>query len=226
MEPASTTVSLGLRERCSQFSGMWEQHTLLRSNGSTHCCCLIVDHGSGSILGSGPRERAFEMFTVTGTRNHDERLAVPCGSYREAVHASHRAEVQGWQGVRIDNDDTDGAWLADVRAAVREVFPCGVAEKIERTDAFGALVYRVRECAELYDRAPRDVLRRLEDRDLWFASEAEEPATFLAAKVRDLRWTPDASHREGVMSTGTPAPPPCPGRRINTQVARVTDPNA
>jgi hypothetical protein len=32
------------------------------------------------------------MFTVTGTRNHDEHLAVPSGSYREAVPTSHGAE--------------------------------------------------------------------------------------------------------------------------------------
>lgn len=126
------------------------------------------------------------MFAVIGTRGHDEHLAVPCGSYREAVEAYKQAQVEGWQGLRINKDDTEGAWAAGVRSAVREVFPRSVAGQVEEADAFGALVHRVRERAQLLDKAPCDVLRELDDNDLWFTGEADEPAAFLAAKIRDL----------------------------------------
>jgi hypothetical protein len=51
------------------------------------------------------------MFTVTGTRNHDEHLAALRQLPRGRPNLP-RGRVQGWQGVRIDNGDTDGAWVA------------------------------------------------------------------------------------------------------------------
>lgn len=73
-----------------------------------------------------------------------------------------------------------------ITAAVRDVFPADVAQQIEASDAFGALAYRVLQRVAATGQTPTRVLRDLDPSDRAFASRANEPAAFLAAKIRDL----------------------------------------
>ncbi|WP_431879003.1 hypothetical protein [Amycolatopsis sacchari] len=73
-----------------------------------------------------------------------------------------------------------------VAEAVAELFPAEVAEAIGDDEAFGALVYRVRERMRAYGRTAAAVLGEVDAGDREFAGRASEPAAFLAAKVRDL----------------------------------------
>ena len=74
----------------------------------------------------------------------------------------------------------------DVLAAVRAVFPPELADATEDSEAFGALIYQVRQRAAATGRTPVQVLRELNPDDLAFAAYANEIAAFLAAKIRDL----------------------------------------
>lgn len=73
-----------------------------------------------------------------------------------------------------------------VAEAVAELFPAEMAEAIEDAEAFGALVYRVRERMRASGRTAAAVLDEVDAGDREFAGRASEPAAFLAAKVRDL----------------------------------------
>jgi hypothetical protein len=71
-------------------------------------------------------------------------------------------------------------------AAIRAAFPAETAQAIKADDTYGALAYRLREHATHHDISPDDVLTQLDDNDLHFASQATNPAAFLAAKIRKL----------------------------------------
>lgn len=82
----------------------------------------------------------------------------------------------------LQSDD----FTTQVRYVVRRKLPKGVAETIIGSDAFGALVYRLREYC---DESPTNTLIsafRALNGDLQLCGEADDPAAFLAAKVRDL----------------------------------------
>jgi hypothetical protein len=71
-------------------------------------------------------------------------------------------------------------------AALREVFSVEFATRVQASEAFGALVYRIQERTAAFGVSPALVLRELDPADRAFALRAEDPAAFLAAKVRDL----------------------------------------
>jgi len=137
------------------------------------------------------------MYDVTGKRRVDEVLAVPCGSRRTAHAVVEQAEAEGWRNVRVVEEDTEFAWRCGVRAAVRELFPADVAKQIEQAEAFGALVYQVRERARAYDHTPDEVLGAIEIKDRALTSCVDDPAEFLAAKVRDLPNPAEGSEQAG-----------------------------
>ncbi|GAA3435619.1 hypothetical protein [Kutzneria kofuensis] len=70
--------------------------------------------------------------------------------------------------------------------ALREVFSAEFAAQVHGSDAFGALVYRIQECAAATGLSPVEVLQALDADDRAFALRAQDPAAFLAAKVREL----------------------------------------
>lgn len=82
----------------------------------------------------------------------------------------------------MTNTTTDQA----LSEALRALFPDEVAEEIEQAEAFGALAYRVRERVTEHGQAPADVLAAIDADDREYAGRANEPAAFLAARVRDL----------------------------------------
>lgn len=84
------------------------------------------------------------------------------------------------------DEHSEATEATGVKAAVREVFPVDVAQQIEASDAFAALVYRVEQQAAATGQTPAQVLHSLDSDDRSFAGRANEPAAFLAAKVRDL----------------------------------------
>lgn len=149
------------------------------------------------------------MYDVTGQRGGDEFLAVACGSRRDADAAAELARTEGWQEVSVTEADTELAWRCGVTDALRALFPDDVAAAIEEADAFGALVHRVRERAREYDHTPAEVLGAVDEEDRAFAGRADEPAAFLAAKVRDLpepAAAEDAGSTEGQEETGDVLP--------------------
>lgn len=70
--------------------------------------------------------------------------------------------------------------------ALNELFEPDVVDLITQSEAFGALVYRIREYCAANDDTPRALLGSLDERHLDFAPDADDPAAFLAAKIRDL----------------------------------------
>lgn len=76
-------------------------------------------------------------------------------------------------------------WEEQVVAAVGEMLrPASIVTGCE---AFGALVFRLREHHERTGRSPAETLRALPERDLEFAIDgAAVPAAFLARKVSEL----------------------------------------
>lgn len=82
--------------------------------------------------------------------------------------------------------EIEAARLTAVTDAIREIFTAQAAGQMQGSDAFGALVYRVRERAAATGLSPVEVLRELDADDRSFALRADDPAAFLAAKVRDL----------------------------------------
>ncbi|MFC9250634.1 hypothetical protein [Amycolatopsis thailandensis] len=126
------------------------------------------------------------MYDVTGVRGEGEVLAVSCGSRRAAEVVAEQAEAEGWREVRVVEQDTELAWRCGVKDALRGQFPAELAKEVERADAFGAVVYRVREFAREHDLAPFEVLAAISPEDKEFTGRADDPAAFLASKVRDL----------------------------------------
>lgn len=61
-----------------------------------------------------------------------------------------------------------------------------VVDEISTSEAFGALIYRVRQHCRTTGDQVIDVFRALDDDALDFTCNADDPAAFLAAKVRDL----------------------------------------
>uniref|UniRef100_UPI0037C7A700 hypothetical protein n=1 Tax=Amycolatopsis benzoatilytica TaxID=346045 RepID=UPI0037C7A700 len=100
---------------------------------------------------------------------------------------------------------TDTTTDQALSAALRTLFPADVAEEIEQGEAFGALAYRVRERATEYGQAPADVLGAIEAGDREYAGRAENPAAFLAAKVRDLPEPQPQAVDTAETSTNAPA---------------------
>lgn len=81
--------------------------------------------------------------------------------------------------------------MASVRqqltAWVHEQFDAHVATEILEDDAFSALAYRVRERCEDTGEYLGTILGRLNEYVLEFSAEgADNPAAYLAARVRDL----------------------------------------
>jgi hypothetical protein len=74
----------------------------------------------------------------------------------------------------------------DVRDAVRAAFDGDTSELIVDDDAFGALAYRVKEHCKHTGDTPDEVFTQIDEDALEFVPEADNPAAFLAAKVRDL----------------------------------------
>jgi hypothetical protein len=76
-------------------------------------------------------------------------------------------------------------WEQQVTSAIREVFHPHVATEILTDDAFGALAYRLRQQCQAAELTPAQVLRGLPDHDRSFCGYADQPAAFLAARLRD-----------------------------------------
>lgn len=70
--------------------------------------------------------------------------------------------------------------------ALNDLFEPDTVTEIVRSEAFGALVYRIREYCAAHDDVPRALLGALDERHLDFVPDADDPAAFLAAKIRDL----------------------------------------
>jgi hypothetical protein len=77
-------------------------------------------------------------------------------------------------------------WEDRVGFALATVFPAAVARDILAAEAFGALVFRVREHAQATGLPPAAVLARLDVDTRLFAAQADEPAAFLASRVARL----------------------------------------
>ncbi|MBV9651727.1 MAG: hypothetical protein JO296_16545 [Pseudonocardiales bacterium] len=75
------------------------------------------------------------------------------------------------------------SWGEQVTAAVREVFPPGVATAILGDDAMGPLSYRLMQRCQDTGRSPADVLRGVDADDRDFCARADYPAAFLANRV-------------------------------------------
>lgn len=70
---------------------------------------------------------------------------------------------------------------------VRDRFEEERAEEIIDSEAFGALVYRVREYCEISGQDPSYAFEALTEDDVEFAAEeADNPAAFLAKKISEL----------------------------------------
>jgi hypothetical protein len=124
-------------------------------------------------------------YLVTGTDPTGAGAGAFTDTYREAVKQS-----RGWTSVEIKlADSTATVSVGDevIRVAVRATFPDTVAQQIEDSNAFGALVHWIRESCSARGIQPAQVLALLTDDDLWFAADrAEDPAAFLASRVRDV----------------------------------------
>lgn len=57
---------------------------------------------------------------------------------------------------------------------------------IVESDAFGALIYRVKQHTRTTGCQVVDVFRSLDEDQIDFARDADDPAAYLTAKVRDL----------------------------------------
>lgn len=86
--------------------------------------------------------------------------------------------------IRHQSSDAYGEQL--VRPVLVEMFEEHTVTEILNSDAFGALVYRVRQHCHVTGDQVADVFRALDDHHLDFAPDADDPAAFLAAKIRDL----------------------------------------
>ncbi len=76
-------------------------------------------------------------------------------------------------------------WEQRVAQAIRATFPAETAKEIVADDAIGALTYWLRQrCADT-GQTPRQALQAIDPDDRAFAGRADQPAAFLAAKVRD-----------------------------------------
>lgn len=72
-------------------------------------------------------------------------------------------------------------------AAVRQMFDADAAEAIIEADAFGALDYRVRQYCDEHAVTATEALASIEPGTRrWAAEVAENPAAFLAKKLREL----------------------------------------
>jgi hypothetical protein len=67
-----------------------------------------------------------------------------------------------------------------------ETFDEHTVTEILNSEAFGALVYRVRQHCRVTGDQVADVFRALDERHLDFVPDADDPAAYLAAKIRDL----------------------------------------
>ena len=69
---------------------------------------------------------------------------------------------------------------------IRDRFDVDRAEEIIGDDAFGALLFRVKEYCRVNECNPSDAFDSVSDDDIEFAAEdADNPAAFLAARIRD-----------------------------------------
>lgn len=130
-------------------------------------------------------------YVVSGIAPTGALAGERANTYREALDKS-----RGWTNVNIidagDHEAIDHRPptedTTDLEQALLGLFPAGVYWRIVSSDAYGALSYRVAQ-VQAFDAGAdaRDVLNRLDDEDLGFAAtRAQDPAAFLAAKVRDL----------------------------------------
>ena len=126
------------------------------------------------------------MFTVTGTSRDKPALATNCNTYSDAIRAAKAAEADGYQGVRIGRAHPDTAVEPALRAALGQMLLTDTATAVTNSEAFGALLYHVREHTDLFGCTPLETLQKLSDDALWFAGQADEPAAYLAARIRDL----------------------------------------
>ncbi|MBW4722404.1 hypothetical protein [Saccharothrix obliqua] len=80
-------------------------------------------------------------------------------------------------------------WEQRTRDALRRVLTGITPETVTGSAAYGALVHRVREACDRDDVDPAEVLTRLGTGRLAIAARVDDPAAYLAAKIRD--WHPD-----------------------------------
>lgn len=124
-------------------------------------------------------------YLATGKDDTGKIVVERTDTYREAVQIS-----RDWHAATIDplpeNTAADD-YQSEIPEAIRDTFPAAVADRIIQSGAYGPLAYHIRNAASECRVGPAQVLARLEDSDLWFAaSEADDPAAFLASRVRDL----------------------------------------
>ena len=127
-------------------------------------------------------------YVVTGLDPTGALAGARAETYREAMRRS-----QGWTNVVIKpaqeqrQDYGPEQQNSEVAHALLATFPTNVYQAIAGSHAYGALVYRITECAADRRITVREVLDALADDDLGYAAtRAQDPAAFLASKVRDL----------------------------------------
>lgn len=81
--------------------------------------------------------------------------------------------------------DELASWEQRIEEALWAMFD-GDAAEMTTSEAYGALVYRLRQHCEATGDQPAQVLDELGENALRFARHADDPAAFLAARVRDL----------------------------------------
>jgi len=70
---------------------------------------------------------------------------------------------------------------------IHDLFTEDRAAQIVDNEAFGALVYRVKEYCSINGTGPKYAFDQLDEDSLEFAAEdADNPAAYLAARIRDL----------------------------------------
>lgn len=85
-----------------------------------------------------------------------------------------------------DSGTEPASWEDQTEVALCTLVGADVADEMTGSEAYGALVYRLRQQCEKTGASPAEVLATLEDDVLGFVERADNPAAFLAAKVRDL----------------------------------------
>lgn len=73
-----------------------------------------------------------------------------------------------------------------VEMALRQVLSSTAVQELCKSEAFGALVFRVLEHAEAADILPVAVLRKVDSDTFAFLTRADDPASFLASRVARL----------------------------------------
>jgi len=127
-------------------------------------------------------------WTCLGRQDDGDAVGVDPAAFVTAAAAAGDPNAQLIMKLVRDTVDANSAssWEERTAVALHDVLGDEVGQEIVESEAYGALVYRMKQRAQDRAIAVVDVLHELDEDALQFAGRADNPAAFLASRIRDL----------------------------------------